>query len=540
MHYEIPQTSKEAMQFDLVSGETLYITGANGSGKSALLLELLSQSGGSDTRWLSARRQVHLSALAGSSGIMNYVHFDYRRDSNDRQNIFENKLRREFMTDGRWQEQEAEDRLTKPLFELVTRENERARTIANRFDSAEHESENENEAPTPQSSPIRSVNDVLSKAGLKISLKIGADGKLLSVNREGVSYDLAQASDGERGAVIAAATVVTAPEGAVILIDEPDRHLHRSVLVPFMSALTDSRNDCAFIVTTYETALLDSDRNARTLVVESCTWSADNPTSWDVTEITPGESLPEEVRAAVLGARERIIFVEGGRDSLDYRLYSILFPNAVIRGIGGHGAVESAVGSLRQNNDHTRIEAVGIVDGDGRSEELAKAQAHTGIYVLDVYCIECLYFCEEALEAVAKFKAPIVERSVEELVGEVKDSVLARLASEDTMNQMAARRAWSRVKASILGQLPSPEEIRKSNNPTLRLEVSSPFQEEVAHYRQLLCKREFGELMARYPVHQTNALDPVHRVLKLHNRDDYADTLLYSNIMPVSGPCRGD
>ena len=525
MHYEIPQTSNEAMQFDLVPGETLYITGANGSGKSALLLELLSQSGGSDTRWLSARRQVHLSAVAGSSGIMNYVHLDYRRDSNDRQNIFENKLIREFMTDGRWQEQEAEDRLTKPLFELVTRENERARTIANSLDSVDRETENE--IPTPPASPIRLVNDVLSKAGLMITLKIGPDGKLLSVNREGVSYDLAQASDGERGAVIAAATVVTAPEGAVILIDEPDRHLHRSVLVPFMSALTDSRNDCAFIVATYETALLDTHRNARTLVVESCTWSGDNPTSWDVTEIGPGESLPEEVRAAVLGAREKIIFVEGGPDSLDYRLYSILFPNAVIRGIGGHGDVESAVRSLRQNNDHTRIEAFGIVDGDGRSEELTKADAHTGIYVLDVYCIECLYFCEEALEAVAKFKAPIVERSAEELVGEVKDSVLARLASEDTVNQMAARRAWSQIKASILGQLPSPEEIRKSSDPKLTLEVSSPFQEEVGHYRQLLCKREFGKLMARYPVHQTNALNPVHHVLKLRNRDDYADTLLY-------------
>ena len=439
MHYEIPHTSGEPIQFDLVPGETLYITGANGSGKSALLLELLAQSGGSDTRWLSARRQVHLSAVEGSSGIINYVHLDYRRDSEDRQSIFENQLNREFLTDGRWQEQEAKDRLTKPLFELVTRENERARTIAYSFDDADRETENE--IPTLPSSPIRSVNDVLSETGLKTSVKIGADGKLLAANQEGVSYDIAQASDGERGAVIAAATVVTAPEGSVILIDEPDRHLHRSVLVPFMRALTDSRNDCTFIVATYEPALLDSDQNARTLVVESCTWSDDTPSSWDVTEIASGQSLPEEVRAAILGAREKIIFVEGGRESLDYRLYSILFPNAVIRGIGGYGDVENAVRWLRQNNDHTRIEAVGIVDGDGRSLELTTANAHTGIHVLDVYCIECLYYCEEALEAVANFTSPIIERNAEELVREVKELVLARLASEDIPEQMAARRA---------------------------------------------------------------------------------------------------
>ena len=295
-----------------------------------------------------------------------------------------------------------------------------------------------------------------------------------------------------------------------------------------MNALANSRNDCSFIVSTYETALPDSNRNARTLVVKSCTWSDDKPPSWDIDEIKPGKSLPEEVRAAVLGARETIIFVEGARDSLDSRLYSILFPRAVIRGIGGYGDVENAVISLGKNSEHTRIEAVGIVDGDGRPQKSATTNAHPGIYVLDMYCIECLYYCEEALAAVAKFKSPIIERSIEELVREVKDSVLARLASGDTPEWMAARRVWNQVRANILRQLPSPEDIRsKSSDPTLTLEVSSPLQAEVEHCRQLLCNKDFGELIARYPVHQTNALDPVHRVLRLVNRDDYADTLLH-------------
>ena len=188
MHYEIPLTSNNSFQFELGPGETLYITGANGSGKSALLLELLAQSGDSATRWMSARRQVHLSAISGSSEIMNYVHLDYRRDNEDRQSIFENKLVPQFLTEGRWIEQEAEDRLTKPLYELVTRENERARTIANSIDRTDEVGQEQ--LPTPPASPIRLVNDALRNSGLKISLSIGTDGKLLALNQGGASYDI--------------------------------------------------------------------------------------------------------------------------------------------------------------------------------------------------------------------------------------------------------------------------------------------------------------------------------------------------------------
>ena len=525
MQYEIPLTPSSPLRIELGPGETLYITGANGSGKSALLLELLAQSGDSPTRWLSARRQVHLSALAGSSGIMNYVNLDYRRDDEDRQNIFENKLVPQFLTEGRWQEQEAEDRLTKPLYELVTRENARARTIADSIDRVNGKADNE--FPTPPPSPLHSINRVLSQSGLKVSLSMGNDGKLLAINQEGISYDIAQASDGERGAVVAAATVITAPENSVILIDEPDRHLHRSVIAPFMAALADLRKDCSFIIATYETALPDSDRNARVLVVKSSTWSDGKPSAWDIDEIQPGESLPEEVRSAILGSRSRIIFVEGNEGSLDYRLYSALFPNAVIKGIGGYGDVEGAVRSLRQNVEHTRIEAVGIIDGDGRPEESWAANGHAGIHVLRVFCVECLYYCEDSLAAVARFRSPVLRRDPEELVSELKDSVLDRLASGDVPEQLAARRAWSQVRANLSAQLPTPEEIRKSNNSTLKLEVSSPFLEEAAHYRQLLDRKDLGELIARYPVHQSQALDPVQRVLRLINRADYADTVLH-------------
>ena len=107
MQFEIPMTSGETLQLELNPGETLYIVGKNGSGKSALLSELLGQSVGSPSRWLSARRQVHLSEVSGSTGFMAYDETNYRQDiAESRRTIFENQLQKAFMTDVRWQELE--------------------------------------------------------------------------------------------------------------------------------------------------------------------------------------------------------------------------------------------------------------------------------------------------------------------------------------------------------------------------------------------------------------------------------------------------
>ena len=301
MQFEIPMTSGETLQLELSPGETLYIVGKNGSGKSALLSELLGQSVGSSSRWLSARRQVHLSEVSGSTGFMAYDETNYRQDiAESRRTIFENQLQKGFMTDVRWQELEPVDRLTKPLFDFLTQETRRAYTIADRFDRgtcAEEEGEESN-----LQSPSSLINRTLRRAGLNISIKVKPDWKIVVTNQEGEPYDLSHASDGERNAVVMAATVLTAPEGSLILIDEPDRHLHSSVIVPFMAALADLRDDSLFVIATYDASLPDSNRNAGSLVVRSCQWASGKPTSWDLDQIEPGQLLPEEVRSALLGS----------------------------------------------------------------------------------------------------------------------------------------------------------------------------------------------------------------------------------------------
>ena len=62
---------------------------------------------------------------------------------------------------------------------------------------------------------------------------------------EGAIYSFAKMSDGERTCLIFAAEVVSAPPGSVFVVDEPELHLHRSIIVPLLKSLIETRADWA-------------------------------------------------------------------------------------------------------------------------------------------------------------------------------------------------------------------------------------------------------------------------------------------------------
>ena len=43
-------------------------------------------------------------------------------------------------------------------------------------------------------------------------------------------YGAAELSDGERNALLISAEILTAKDGTLLIIDEPERHLHRSII----------------------------------------------------------------------------------------------------------------------------------------------------------------------------------------------------------------------------------------------------------------------------------------------------------------------
>jgi energy-coupling factor transporter ATP-binding protein EcfA2 len=159
-------------------------------------------------------------------------------------------------------------------------------------------------------------------------------------------YSTAQLSDGERNALPIAADVLTAPAGTLLLIDEPERHLHRSISSPLLMLLFARRPDCGFVISTHDIELALDHRRAATVLVRGCKFEDGVAVRWDADLLAPEADIGEDLKRAVLGARRKLIFVEGTGASLDKSLYNILFPEASVVAAQSCRNVEQAVAGL--------------------------------------------------------------------------------------------------------------------------------------------------------------------------------------------------
>ena len=499
MQWSIPQSSGDPLAVKLEAGEQIFVVGPNGSGKSAFLQHLAASSGACKIRRIFAHRQTWLH-----SGSITLTPQNRRRFEDNRHNY-------ETAKDSLWRDHTGAETHAAVLFDLVAAENRRARLITEHVENRKIESA---EKAANIESPFTRLNDLLALGTLRVSLHNSDDVEIVARKGSGPTFGIERMSDGERNAVIMAATVLTVDPGTTLLIDEPERHLHRAIIAPFLSALFEQRKDCAFVVSTHELSLPVESPGARVLMTRSCTWAGDRPQSWDLEMLAQPDALPEELRLAVLGARSRVLFVEGSPSSLDLPLYDALFPELSVSPCGTCVDVERAVRGLRATHDRHHVEAYGIVDRDDLDDAAVERLAEAGIFALAVRSVESLYYCTDAMEAVARQQADAMGLDAEALASAAKRDALAALKANEVIERMAARRCERRMRDGVLSKLPDWKTIRLTPGPAIDLQVASSFSDEVARFRRLLEGADFDALVARYPLRETGAFGVIANALK--------------------------
>ena len=162
--------------------------------------------------------------------------------------------------DSLWRDHTGAETHAAVLFDLVAAENKRARSIAGYVENGKIKCA---EKAANAASPFTRLNDLLALGTLRVSLHNPDDVEIVARKGSGSTFGIERMSDGERNAVIMAATVLTVDPGTTLLIDEPERHLHRAIIAPFLSALFEQRQDCAFVVSTHELFLPVENPGAR-------------------------------------------------------------------------------------------------------------------------------------------------------------------------------------------------------------------------------------------------------------------------------------
>ena len=521
IEWKIPKISNDpddSIELSVNNGDQLFIVGPNGSGKSALMHHLDSKAKTNRIKRITAHRQTALRS--GNINLTPEKREQFREDS-----LNYNKQDR-----SRYLDRFSSEEQSAILYDLDNKYNLINESIANHHDK--QVIAKETATALKLRSPFDQINELLDQGRLNVKLERTEDRSIIVNHAQGQSFDITEMSDGERSAMIIAAHVITAESDTVFLIDEPEKHLHRSISQQFLSALFNLRKDCAFIISTHEINLAIANPKARVLMLRSCQWEGNQCVAWDAEVIKPNSQLPEnsrlteELKRAILGSRKRILFVEGDSNSLDLQLYDLLFSNLTVIPKGNCENVINAVRGLRKSQDFHDVEAFGLIDGDNREKEVDKL-AENNIFALEAYSVEALYYYSEVIAAVAHRHAEswgvddpnelielVHQKAIEVLKNPKKSPKLAE--------RMAARRCERQVHELFRSKIPNWRSIMDTPTQSICVPIDPRlYSEELEHFNTLVNKGELDSLIARYPLRDSQVFETIVKTLQCPNQELY-------------------
>lgn len=242
------------------------------------------------------------------------------------------------------------------------------------------------EAITVLSETILIWNELISNK------KLTRDGLKVLVSYGGAKFSLSKLSEGERSILYLIGQCLFTPYNSIIIIDEPDLHIHKSIISNLFDKIESKRKDCAFIYITHDIDFITS-RIAEKYVIKEFNRSNDtNDDKWEILKIEENDDIPEDILNLIVGSRKPILFVEGesGKNSLD-RIYQSVYPEFKVILSGNCAEVINRTKAGNKLGEHHRLKCFGLIDADGKTQiELDKLKEES-IHALPVAIIENVF-----------------------------------------------------------------------------------------------------------------------------------------------------
>ncbi|WP_214346372.1 AAA family ATPase [Pseudomonas congelans] len=503
--FSIPtERPSEPLALTVNIGQMLFILGANGTGKSSLMQAFASVDQENKTRRITAHRQTWFRS--GSPEFTGKQRADYEQ----------NVIHHDRQISSRWMDDYSQQRAQMAIYDLVNSENVRAREIAKAVDAKNF---SEVERLSTKDGAFATLNRLLRLANLDILVSVESGDEIMATRNGSLRYSIAKLSDGERNAILIAANVLTVPTGALLLIDEPERRLHRSIVAPLLSLLLKERPDCAFIVSTHEPLLPVDNPGSKILLTRACVYDGEYVTSYDIDLLENTDGIDDDLKKTILGERRKIVFVEGVESSLDKPLYSLLFPNASIVAKASCREVENAVVGIMGTTELHWVKPYGLVDNDSSEPKRIADLQTKGVTPLNVYSVESIYYHPEVQKLAGEKLAAVVGGDLAEKLDTANRGAIK--AIKDNAARLSARIAEKSARTLIFSLLPKKGEVGAGGKRTVEIDFSEFAQNEAKHIEALINASDFVGILQRYPIRESPALDVIAKALNFANRAQY-------------------
>lgn len=482
-------------------GNTVFVLGGNGAGKSGLMGRVYNHNHPRAKRTF-AHRQTWFT-----SNALDYTPTQLLTTQS-------NIVNQDNSGAARYRDDYSGQRSQVTLFNLISLENEISRAISTAMTDGDVKKA---ERLAKSETPLIALNNLLKLSNVHIKVTIGQHDRLFASKNGSPEYSIAELSDGERSAILLAMDVLTAPPETLFIIDEPERHLHRSIISPLLSSLFQKRRDCSFIISTHDTNLPLDNPESSVLLVRNCKWENGVITGWQADLIQSGLALDYNIKRDILGQQPTLLFTEGTESSLDQHIYNIVFPEANVVPQGSCIDVEKAVKGIRATASLNWVNPIGLIDADNRTPEAIARLKTENIFCLPCYSVEAIYYNLEIIRHIAERQSSVNGTAPQTMIDTAKAAILANIRTHK--DRMCAKLCESRVKEMITP--PTWAEIQTMPTFSQQIDIQALFNAEKVKFDSLINSGDIDGLIQRYPIREAGIPNNVARALHFQERTHY-------------------
>jgi hypothetical protein len=306
-------------------------------------------------------------------------------------------------------------------------------------------------------------------------------------------YSASEMSDGERVIFYLIGECLSVPDNAIVVIDEPEMHLHRSIQGELWDAIETERSDCLFVYLTHDVDFASS----RVGAPKVCLREFDGE-NWDWYLVPADSPIPDKIMLEIVGSRKPVLFVEGEKGSLDYLIFNHLYPEFAVVPCGSCAHVIRATGSFASLSELHHLECRGVVDRDHRTDDEVENLRGIGIHVLDVSEIENLLLHEDILRYVGSRLG--FEDKLPEIVEKARSTVFDHL--EEDKRRVAASAAGSAIQSSLANFAPEARDERQIEeswqNFVGSIDAKGLYTRELKRVEEILDRGDYEEALRVY------------------------------------------
>lgn len=429
-------TGNQLLEFDLGEGETAIFVGANGGGKTRLAVHLETTLGARGHR-ISAHRALTMKTDVAKISEENAL-LGLRIGRADKQ-FQGNIAARPQLRYGRGIEAVGLlndfDFLLQALFAQQTNHVLKIRR--------EIRSENLNAEAIKSPTKFDTLCEIWGRLLPHRTLEVSGDDIKVLMPGSGENYSATQMSDGERAIFYMIGQALVAAEKQVLIVDEPELHVHPSIMSKLWDEIEAARPDCAFVFITHDLQFAAT-RAAQKYVIKGY-----SPTpSWEIEPVPENTGFSEELTTLILGSRKPVLFVEGTQESLDLAIYRACYPEWTVIPRSSCTEVIHSVVTMRKNAELTRVTCSGVVDGDDYEEEDRQYLQDLGIAVLPVAEVENLLLLPDVSNAIAVAEG-FVGEELDQKLSQLADAIFGSLDTEQKVEAVVVRYCRRRIDRAL-------------------------------------------------------------------------------------------